>query len=484
MLNIFRSKKFARRTLLGILILIIPAFVLWGSGSNVSSPQPIGTIGGKDVSVGDFEKSIQGVKIDLIFKFYGDYDTFGKLWQNKRLVNELAWNKLIEVQAAKQKNIKVNDRDVMIFLSSVPLFQRDGSFDQTMYLQIIRNNFGLEPRQFEELIREYLMVQLLLRDLFQGITVDTEKLKADHIKAASKVSFSYVFFETEKAAKDIAVSPEEVKNYYDSHKSEFLSDLKSEIEYVSFPYDDIDKKASAVSRADDFSKLARRTPKQFVELASKTDGVYGKSQAITKNDILPGIKYSESVYSAAFSLKPGDISVPVFGDESKGYVYIFHKMNDLLPKQLTQEEAYKSVEGIIKGRKAMEAAAKKAADLYERISDGKMTLEDAAKAGGLSAENVKDITIDDYIVSVGAANSLVGKALLMKAGETIAPMELSKGAIVARIDSIRSPDDASFEEKKQSLSMSKIMELQTVALKKWFAEKAPKAELKRDLGSI
>jgi len=46
-LSILRSRKFSKRILTALLILIIPAFLLWGVGSLKNRPGKIGKIDGK-----------------------------------------------------------------------------------------------------------------------------------------------------------------------------------------------------------------------------------------------------------------------------------------------------------------------------------------------------------------------------------------------------------------------------------------------------
>ena len=65
-MNVLRSRKFAKRVLFALLVLIIPAFVLWGVGSITQKPPVIGQIGRQKVRIDDLAKSAQGARIQIL----------------------------------------------------------------------------------------------------------------------------------------------------------------------------------------------------------------------------------------------------------------------------------------------------------------------------------------------------------------------------------------------------------------------------------
>ena len=71
-LSILRSRKFSKRVLLALLVIIIPAFVFWGAGSLTDRPELIGTIGGTKVYPDDFMESFQGIKSQIFMSYYGN----------------------------------------------------------------------------------------------------------------------------------------------------------------------------------------------------------------------------------------------------------------------------------------------------------------------------------------------------------------------------------------------------------------------------
>src|SRR3989338_10475107 len=74
MLKIFRKKIVSKIILWGLLILILPAFVMWGNASMSRSkekgPKYAGRIDDKKVSLGEFYGALAGVRSQIILNYF------------------------------------------------------------------------------------------------------------------------------------------------------------------------------------------------------------------------------------------------------------------------------------------------------------------------------------------------------------------------------------------------------------------------------
>lgn len=176
MLKLFRKKNVARLVLWGILILILPAFVIWGSGSLGGSkekgPTFVGLINNKKVSFDDFAQSLRAIRCQIILNYFNQPKLLDQFLSNKPFMGQLAWDRLIMAKEAAGQKIKVPDRDVINFIRSHPLFLRNGAFDEKIYGYILRNNVGMDPRTFEEVVRENLAIKRMNDALTKDITED------------------------------------------------------------------------------------------------------------------------------------------------------------------------------------------------------------------------------------------------------------------------------------------------------------------------
>ena len=107
-LKIFRSKKFTKRTLIVLLVLIIPAFVLWGVGNLGSGPELIGKIEGRAVYPRDLAKSADGIKTQILFSHGDNFNVFSQILKNRVLINYMAWERLILLNASRGKSPKIS----------------------------------------------------------------------------------------------------------------------------------------------------------------------------------------------------------------------------------------------------------------------------------------------------------------------------------------------------------------------------------------
>jgi len=481
MLHIFRSKRFAKWTLIGLLIVIIPAFVLWGAGSISKGQKLIGTIGSQKVYPDDLVKSLEGMKAELLLTYYGDYDTFNRILQNRALMNRLAWERLIFLNAADKAGIKATNKDVIAFLSRHPLFIKNGVFNQQVYDHIIKNIFRTESRQFEELVRQNLRISTLQNELFKDIDVPDEEVMDLYKKTNDTVDISYVLVDKELFKNVPAPSDEEVKAFFEENIRQFYTPAKAEIEYIEFSFaNEEEKKDIAAKIGEIYPKLLEK-PENFKEIADEYGLTYKKVGPLSQNDLIPGIKFSQNIYDIAFRLDEGAISPPLVTGDDKGDVYIVRKINDIPSKPPVFEEVRETVVERMTDQKRMIMAGERAETLYGDISGNNISLEEAAKKIDREVQTAETVSFTGYIENIGPADIIVEKALLIEPGNTLSPVVTPKGILLVRLDKITPADETKFEETKENLRMNILTRKRGDLLQEWFNDKAPKTDLKRPL---
>ncbi|MDO8524982.1 MAG: SurA N-terminal domain-containing protein [Candidatus Omnitrophota bacterium] len=198
MLKAFRNKKVAKAVLWALLILILPAFVLWGSGSlgkgANNGPACVGLIDGKKVSFDDFALNISAVRCQVMMSYFNNQKALESLLKNKPFIGKVAWDRLIILRKAKAAGLKVPDNDVVKLIGSYPLFVRDGRFDDRIYEYFLKVSLGLYPRNFEEMTRENIMIQRLTESLTKNIKISDEEISRDYERENARFKISYIFF--------------------------------------------------------------------------------------------------------------------------------------------------------------------------------------------------------------------------------------------------------------------------------------------------
>ena len=195
MLKILRHKNVSKFVLWGILILILPAFVVWGAGSmgkdKQNGPKFVGTIEGKNVSFDNFAGAVSSIRCQIFLNYFNNQKILGELLKNQSLIGKIAWDRLIMLKEAKRLKIKAEDKEVVSYIQSHPLFLRNGKFDEQLYTYILRNNLALDPRTFEEIVRENIAMQKMNETITKDITVLDDELGAYYRAENCKFKVSY-----------------------------------------------------------------------------------------------------------------------------------------------------------------------------------------------------------------------------------------------------------------------------------------------------
>jgi len=355
MLKLFRKKIVSKIILWGLLILILPAFVMWGSASTSRSkdkgPNNAGIINGKKVSFDELYNAISGVRTQIILNYYSKPVMLETLLKNKPLLAKIAWDRLLLLNEAKKFGITVPDKDVIASIKEHPLFLKNGVFDDKFYSYMLRNNIGLDPRAFEEIVRDNLKIQRLSSRLTRDMKVPDEDVASEYRKEFVKLRISYVLLEPKDAFDQARVEEKAVKDFYEKHKGEMMvrsnaagtqgervatfDESKETIE--KFLKEAEARKLLEAKSNDVYSKITEGvgSGKETFEGAALRLKLPAKSAGLfSRNDTLNELSDLDIIADAALELKEREISKPL--ETAKGFI-IF----EVTQKQAPDDEALK-----------------------------------------------------------------------------------------------------------------------------------------------
>lgn len=382
MLKVFRNKNVTKLVLWAILILILPAFVLWGTGSLGGSkkkgPTYAGMIDGRKVSFEQFAKALTAVKCQVIINFYSQPKMLDEILSNKALVGKMAWDRLLMAREAKRSGIKVSNDEVVRFITTHPIFARGGQFDPKVYNYVLQR-VPIDPRSFEEIVRENIGLQKLNDSIAKDIAVDDDEAFEMYRKENEKIRVSYVLFGAAAYADKVMMDDARMRQYYDSHAAEFTIPSRaredgSVEEGGIAKFEDVKENIKGFLIAEEARGLAfkaaqeahvkikslmdrdKETFERAVEIESlKRD----RTGFFARGEYLDGIGEALPITDAAVKLKPGELSPPV---ETRGGAVIF-TVDEV---QKSDEEKFKKDKEEI-AKKAL--AAKKIGTLEEWLRD-------------------------------------------------------------------------------------------------------------------
>ncbi|MDD4956961.1 MAG: peptidyl-prolyl cis-trans isomerase [Candidatus Omnitrophica bacterium] len=482
-LHILRSRKFARRVLIGLSCIIIPAFLFWGVNVNTGS-DVIGTISGRAISAGDLEDSRQGIKVQLFFYDPNYAGSMRELLQNQSVMNMMAWERLILLTEAEQRGINPPDNTILGFIASHPLFHRNGSFDREVYDYVLRSSFQMDPRRFEELVRENIKVRSLRQDILKDVSVTDEEIMARFKALNDKAIISYVFIGDDLFTKDVSVSDQEARTYYEGTSASYMEPARINVEYIAASYDNTGARTEALGTMSTLYGNIAKDPSSMADMAGQNGLKHGTTGAFSENDVIPGIPFSPEFYKTAFSLSPGEVSPPVATGDVKGNVYILRKMAEY-PARV---KPFETVEDLVKTRlaeeKKMKLAEQKAGEYFAGLSTGTNDLDAIAAALGTTVERTGPIGTTDYIENVGPAKDLMLRVLEGQAGAFVPPVRTQKGYLLARIDEILPAGTEKFEKDKNTIRTELLSNKQIAAMDTWLKQQTDKVKVKKPIGTL
>ena len=355
MLKLFRKKIVSKIILWGLLILILPAFVMWGSASMSRSkdkgPTYVGIFDNRKISFEQLYQAISGVRSQIILSYYNQPQILEALLNNKPMLAKIGWDRILMLEEAKKLRLKALDSEVIATIRSHPLFMRDGTFDEKFYSYILRNNIGLDPRAFEVIVRENILIQKLSAYVTRNLKVTDADVVTEYNKEFSKFKISYVVFDVKDHIDEAKVDEKAVSDFYEKHKNELMlkSNLKGAIPDRAATFDEsresIEKFLKEVEARKTLKDKSLDIYNKIVELMEKKNATFEKaaselklktaaSDFFSRSDKIDDIESVPMIANEAAGLKIFEVSKPV--EINKGFM-IF----EVVQKKEPDEEAFK-----------------------------------------------------------------------------------------------------------------------------------------------
>ena len=392
-------------------------------------------------------------KLRLRYKGGLPPDLAEKLDLKKQVLDRLV-NQALLVQEAERLGMAVTDEDLAIDIRTNPVFQRNGVFDERIYMEYLRA-VKLTPALYEDLRRQELLMQQVVRLLTDSVKMDPDEIKRfwhfhnDKLvlsmlliktdrdgagpppdpatlesyfkknqakyEVPQTLNLQYVAFSWRDLQKDISVTDEEARSYFEMHPKEFITPERIRASHILLKVPpgaseektlEVKKKAEALlARAKggaDFHKLAAAESED-----SSTASRGGDLGFFSKNTLNPELE------KAAWQLEVGQVSDPVRTDQGFELLRLEEK------KPETQLAFEIAKEPIIK--KLIETRARKkvsdvAEEFYEKVYRTE-DLEGQANKHGLEVKRADFVTRHGGLPDVGEDPKITEEAFQLKTGE-------------------------------------------------------------------
>ncbi|MFA6130214.1 MAG: SurA N-terminal domain-containing protein [Candidatus Omnitrophota bacterium] len=435
MLKILRNKKTAKKVWIGLAIIIIPAFTLWGFGSSSRSKEEsasAGKIFGKNVSNLEFKKAIAATRTSAIMQFGDD---FPKIEKYLNLEGQ-AWERLILLQEAKKRKINISDQEVINTIQKMPYFQKKSSFDNKTYVEILRYVFRLQPRTFEEQLRQNLILAKLYSQVTDGVKIEDSQIRQEWLKSNEELSIYYIAALFAEFAKKIKPEDKEISAYYDKNKDIFKEPPSLNLEYILTESDTESKKITdLINKKYDLEKISKE-----LNLAKKETGLF-KQYAPP-----PVLKIPQETLNLVLSLKEG-LPAPVVKVDKTYYVYA---LKENKPAEIPGlAEVKDKIKEIIIDEESKKIAQAKIKECADKLKNEPFNRVASASAYGFKTGQTKFFKSGDQLDILGQGKIFWENAKKLKETQLSDIFSNSNGYYIIKLKANKPVDEEKFAKEKK-----------------------------------
>jgi hypothetical protein len=378
-------------------------------------------------------------------------------------------NLIIVRHEAARLGIRPTSSEIADVVRNLEAFRSPSGFDLQKYNNFTQNVLapnGLGEEQVEQLMRDQLCLNRIIELVAAGASLPESESKADYDEGYGKLFVSVIQLRSADFAKDIKVTDDDIRKYYEAHKAEFKSEETRKVEFVSLALNGEQKKLSGKERIDALQKLADRANDftqallekgaDFKQVAAKFQLPIHVTGEFTAAAPDPQLKVDPQLGTAAFGLTmPEPNSDPI--QVADGF-YILHLAGMTEARPLTIEEAKPKVVEAIKSSRAKELISTKGAEIAHQLREATSSgqpVEAAIQKTGLKVEKVPPFSLAEDITAKPEERKQPPDLVAIKnAVAQLNPGDVSdffpseEGGLIAVLEKRESADPAKYPEKK------------------------------------
>ncbi len=227
---------------IGFTFLIVLAFVAWDmsvpdDARDPSERQAAGMLFGKPVSPDELRTAYVHTYMAVTLAMGQTLPISEEL--DKELTN-MAWKRLASLKQAQKMGIRTTDREVVEAIRSFPDFHEQNQFNPDLYRSFIQQylgRLGFGANQFEEHIRQELVLQKLQRMVSESVIITPAEIQRAINSFGDEFTVQYVIVNEDVLGEGLEITDEEARAFYDEHSEDFTIPPRVSVKYVRFPID-------------------------------------------------------------------------------------------------------------------------------------------------------------------------------------------------------------------------------------------------------
>ena len=508
-------------------ITLIPGFGSSNFLPNAGARGVVATVAGEEVTTNAVERQAKQM-LNQQFPKGGPQASSLLPYFAQRAAENLISEKVLLVEAQRM-GFKATDDDLREFLHNGQFGQElfpGGTFiGQQGYEDFVNRAFNLTVPQFEELVKENVLMNKLRDLVASSATVTDAEVRKQFEKQNTKVKFDYAVIKKDDLLKALhptdtelkafydrnkniyvnsiperrqvkyvvidnarmlaqtQVSADDLKSYYDQHRDQYLVPEQVNVRHILIktplpgPDGKVDPKAVDVARAKAQDLLKQvKAGGNFTDLAKK----YSEDPGSAKNGgSLSWIGKGRTVpefEKAAFSLPKGGTSDLVQSSYGFHIIHIDDKQDSHV-KSLDEVKA--QIEPLLKQQKAAQASQQQAEQV---LADARSTsLEKAAAQKGLQLITTDFVDSKALLPGIGSDPQFMSTLFSQNQNAPPDEAQTHQGYAIYQVTAIKPPSTPTFDEIRSRVEQEFKNERATQLLSQKTQELSDRAKTDHDL---
>jgi len=487
MMKFLRSQsQLVLTIILGVIAL---GFLFYGSSGNLLTStgahvsNDYGRIDGVDLTMTDLTDAVRNTRYALIMG--GREQQLNQPGMAAQIAEE-AWRQLLFLREADRLHIEISDQEVLDYIHTQPVFQKDGVYSPEAYqnfisqLQLhwrIQPDAGADPLAttkaiFETVTRDKLRVNAVSGALLSTVRASAQDVSADYEKLRGEAQVSLVSLSPKTFTDTAPVTPEEIEAEYKAHpdKAEYRSKEQRKVDYVLFSLTPdqaklaaADKKAAiealgekaldfAVAVTPDANATTGATPAPTPDFSSEAQkrGLATATTDFFAEDMPPAnLPPSPAFNRAAFSLtKDNAISKVVEMDNGVAVLHLAAiQPSELLPLAQVSDEIKKQLQQT-KGLAQEQMTAQIDAQLLKMAVEKGTDFKTAAAGYKLTVETLPPFVPVNTPQGDTRLQTIAEAVTTLTPGQVSGPVPIQSdnSTVIIHLDSRAKPDPAGLAE--------------------------------------
>jgi len=410
-------------------------------------------------------------------------------------------NLLVLRHEADRLGIEPSKAEVVETIAKFPAFQSASGFDKDKYDQFEQNvlpSFGFTNEQLEQLARDELSLKRIREIVVSGVSLPESESKSSFEQAYGKNFVNVIRVHSADFLKDIKVSDDDVKKYYDAHKNELKTEEKRKVELVRLSLTEDQKKLKDKERIDVLQKLSDHANDvsqallekgaDFHQVAAKFQLPVESTGEFTNSAPDPKLKDSPALNQGVFKLTPQEPnSDPI--QVQDGFI-ILHLAGVVEARPLTLDEAKQKIADQLKGERSREMATEKGRKSAETLRNGlkaKQPLQLVLQqAGNLKVEKMPPFSLSDELDEKNPdeeKNEPLDTRMIKNVSTQLEPGDVSEfvpwtdGGFIVLMDKREPADPAKYPEAKAKLETRYLQTAREAVFMEWLRDRQRDAGL-------